>query len=402
MRSQANSAAKGSASLIFAFFFMAVVNYTFSIVMSWLLSSAAYGMLGVAQTILLLAGMLTWSGFPWVAARSLSANLGAVTEGYRVFKSSLVGNLALGILFGAILFVGFERSLLRLGEDYRPIIAWIVVTGMLLALSAIFRGALQGLFRFTALAITQGAEVVVKFLCGLLLVLLGFGVTGAIAGFALGALFSTILAFLFSRDFRFWSERAWGDPHVYASAVPMFMGVFSLTLIRNLDFLGLKFFTSAALSDTLCGYYQPASILAGTPVFVAAAMMSAIFSYIARASQELPNAQGYIRKALKYALLFLVPAALTLAIIPEPIIRLFFPATYRISSGALVISAIGAALLIPVTVITTAVQALGRLKEPALVLSLAVIVEVIALSILVPRYALLGAPAALSLAALFA
>jgi O-antigen/teichoic acid export membrane protein len=115
--------------------------------------------------------------------------------------------------------------------------------------------------------------------------------------------------------------------------------------------------------------------------------MGLLFPYISKHSEN----ELYASKSIKYGVLFIFPIALVIASIPDAFISLMFPLEYLKGATALAIVAIGMAFLVLIIVFANIFQARNAPRIPAIVLSLAVIVEIISLVILVPLHGIIGA-----------
>src|SRR5207249_4401823 len=108
--------------------------------------------------------------------------------------------------------------------------------------------ALQGLFRFGRIASGRLIEAGTNLALSIVLVVLGFGAAGGLAGFALAAVLACALNIWWIRDMRFWRVRGWGALSTFRAASLMTAAVFGGVLLTNIDLLALKFLSSAATS----------------------------------------------------------------------------------------------------------------------------------------------------------
>src|SRR4051812_45403529 len=68
------TAARSSVTLIGSFVVSAIVNYAFGLAMAWLLHPQAYGVLGVAQTALVIITLIVGAGLPQMVVRVVSSS----------------------------------------------------------------------------------------------------------------------------------------------------------------------------------------------------------------------------------------------------------------------------------------------------------------------------------------
>ncbi|MGI9149610.1 MAG: oligosaccharide flippase family protein [Chloroflexota bacterium] len=398
--SATSSAAQGSAALIAAFFATGVLNYVFAVVMTWLLPVDRYGMLAVIQTILLVAATVGGAGFPWVLVREIAKGSSGQTKADDL-RAALIGNLGLGLILAALLYGGMVTGWLHFGAGYMPLVLVALATIVSLAIYIVFAAALQGLFRFNALAFVRGSEALGKFASGIALVVFGLGALGAVLGTLIGTVVGMLLSVKLVGDVKFWRGRGWGSRQMYVTSLPFFIGMLSLWTLGYVDTLGLKLFSPSAISDELTGYYQAAATLTRIPLFMAGALFEVIFSYVARYSNDPSMGSVYARLTMKYTLLFIVPVDLMLMVIPDGVIRLLYSSKYDSSARPLVFAAFGCLLLVLVQALATLLQGSGKLKVASSITFAAAVVEVVALRWFVPRLGTVGAGLGLVVAAAF-
>lgn len=394
------SAARGSAVLISSFIAIAFINYAFAIAMGYLLPVEEYGLLGVVQTILLFGSTVVGSGFPWALTRTIAAT-GDHGESASVFQAALLGNVLFGLTIGVLLPLGTWQGWLPFGTQYRVPMLLAGATIATLAATGVFTAMLQGLLRFGQLGVTRITEVVVKLGAGIILVLIGYGGNGVIGAFFGAALLSTVFAAYSLRDAALWRRAGGIGKHLRSlgqSVGPLFIGQVCLAALINVDIIGLKLFSPAGLSDQFAGEYQAAVTLTRIPVYLTIALLNAVFPFISRQMPHSDLANTYASLALKYLFLFLIPLDFIFLIIPQPLIRFFFSATFDASAAPMAITAAGTIILVLIYGLAMLLQASGQLSVQAWALPVTLAVEVAALYVLVPRYETRGAGIALVLA----
>ena len=122
--------------------------------------------------------------------------------------------------------------------------------------------------------------------------------------------------------------------------------------------------------------------------------MGVMFSYISKHTEN----DQYSSKSIKYTILFILPISLVIAVDPDAFILLAFPLEYIAGAHALGIVAPGMGLLAMAIVLTNIFQARHAPKIPAVVLSIAVVIEIILLTRLIPEYGIVGAAASTTVA----
>lgn len=380
--------------MLLVFVIGAVLNYAYNIAMGWMLSPAQYGILGVAISFLTILSLFVNAAFPLTVAKFLSEEKDDSIK-HRVFKSSLVGSLCIALIISLLFYAVYASGIIRLDSIYRPFVLFIILTLILSSIGGIYASALQGKFRFKRYGLVSIITTSTKLISAVLLVSFGFGAVGAFFGLIAGTIAGLLLAVALTLDFKYWKTGGWVNKKIFSFALPMFFGTFFMTLLMNLDILGVKFLSQNVLSDTLTGYYRSALILAELPVFIVGALMGAMFPYISKYSSTNNN---YSNKTLKYTILMVCPVSIALLVIPSSMIALVFPPSYAAASGALGVLALGMGFFVIITALVGIFQALRLPGIPAIILMFAIVIDVIALIFLVPRYGILGAAASTTIA----
>jgi O-antigen/teichoic acid export membrane protein len=389
--------AKGSVALLASFGLMAVLNYAFAVTMSWLLPVEQYGAVGVGQAVLVTGATIVGAGFPWALARTL-AQARSREEQAGAFRAAFIGNSILGLGLSVVVAGIATAGIVQPTEIYTPILLIAAASIAVLTLTAVLAGGLQGWLLQGQLAVVRVTEVLVKLCIGILLVVIGFGAVGAIAGFLAGAIVSTVLAATFLRGFPMSIRGRWIDRRVVSAAGPFFITMVGFALLSQVDLLTLKAFSSSSSADFLAGQYQVAVILGRIPFFAGLALFGAVFPHVSRTAGRSSESHAFAGLAFKYTILFLLPIGLTFAVVPDELIRLLFSSRYDASAEALAMVAVAMTVLTLGFGCATLLQAQGRHSLPALTLAAAVPVQIAAAALAVPTFGMMGAAGALALA----
>jgi len=382
--------ARGSLYLLVALAAGVALRYGFNFAIARILEPSAYGMFGVGDALLMILNLFVLSAFPWAVARFIAA-------GRRdVLKASLVGNFALGLLVCGALYGSYALGVVRLESAYLPIVLTVMAATMLLSIANVFVGAAQGTFRFGVVALLRLVVPISLPAVGVCLGLLGAGAPGVMLGYLVGAVITVLLGACYFRGLKFWRGR-WVDGEVYLFTGPLLLGVLGTQLLMNVDILGVKFFSEGVVADELAGYYKAVLVLARFPAVLIVALMGAFFPFVSRDAVLEERVRGYSIRLLKYSFVFIFPLCLIIAVMPSQVITLVFPSDYAQGATALVVLSFGMFLLGLATILASFLQALGKATFPAIVLGTAVVLQVVLLSLLVPRYGTTGAAAATSI-----
>ena len=363
-----------------------LLNYGFGLIMGWLLLPGDFGWLAFAQTLLLVAGLLLQSGFSLALARAV-ANSGDHRRGALV-RGALVANLLLATAMGLAVVALYVLGPLKPGLETGTVAALVALSFPFISLAATARGGVQGSECFGMVASLQIVEIFGKVLAGTALVLLGFGVAGAVAGFLIGGLAASALGSYFLVNKLGVRLRGTLELPALRIAAPMLGALLGMGLLLNLDLVGLKLFSG---ERALVGYYQAGIVLANAPYYlVMAALVPILFVQVARLDgiSATPKTLG---ETLKLTVVLVFPIELLLMIFPHATLTTLFPDTYAPGAPSLRLLAVGNTLLIFVGLLSATFQAIGRARVPALILLVVASVEPVVLRVVVPTQEALGA-----------
>ncbi|HWG90675.1 MAG TPA: oligosaccharide flippase family protein [Candidatus Thermoplasmatota archaeon] len=393
-----------STVLMFASFFVAALfDYAFSAGMTWMLAPEDYGALSVAMSFFLLLSYFVGSGFPMSLAKVLAEREGA-SRG--LIRYAVRGNLVLSFLVVALFLALTLGGPLSPGEHYETLLIAVAATILLLSVGTTLHYALQGRMAFTSFALLHASKSVSKLLFGALFVLLGFGVAGALGGLVVGGILLILAAALLLRKHAdaFPEDQGLEEAEkrrFLRDTGAIFLGSLALTLLMNLDLLAVKYLSPVGESDRLAAYYQSASILAKAPLWALIAGLSVFFPLMSREAARNPAAaSALLRKVLRWTLLALAPVAVLLAAFPGILIEILFPQAYQAAAPALAVSALGMGALCVCFVLTRGLQATHRASTPGAFLAVTAALQVALLVAFIPKWGILGAAAATSLACL--
>jgi glycosyltransferase involved in cell wall biosynthesis/O-antigen/teichoic acid export membrane protein len=392
------TATAGGFVLVAAVAAAAVLNYGFGVALVWLLPQDQFGVVGVLQNLLSLAAFVLTAGFPWAVARAMArGEADGIRDADVAVRGGILGNVALGVLLAAG-FVAVQMSSVPL----LPSAGWastaaVACALVLLSLSNVLSGALQGARRFDAVGVTGVSEIVVKVVLGLALVaLLGWGVSGVVAAVLVGVVVAVAAAWWSARDKLPGYGPVAGGPAL-RQAAPMALGTVAFGLLATLDVLLLSTLgREHGVTAATVAVYQAASILARAPYFLSDALSDAVFPFVA-GGRTAKEAHRWFMTAFRWVPLVFVPALLVLVIAPEPVVGLVFPGSYGGAADVARVIAVGTIGLITADMVRKALFARGMAGAVALHLPIAAAVQVLALVVLVPPLGAVGAACAFAM-----
>ena len=241
------------------------LSYVYQLTMARLLTPREYA---VVLAIVSFIAIILFPSNSYQAA--VAVGTGHLTAGGRLgrawpfaMRAAVLGGGAatlLAVLFAV--FAGQIRYVFGFSENW--VLAWLAVTFCLSLVLSSFRGAFQGSHRFAALGAVMLLEASARVVLAVLLVLFGFGVSGATAGFAFGFVGSTLLAawLLFPKERPNGqnSESLWSTLRVQLRSVPATFAIFGVQAIDvvianfRLTSDGMEPYSAAALAGRVIFY----------------------------------------------------------------------------------------------------------------------------------------------------
>ncbi|MFD4371291.1 hypothetical protein [Streptomyces sp. NPDC058486] len=329
------------------------LNYAYALVLTRLLDVEAYATFAAGQALVLCAATVAVVVVPWVLAQAL-ARAGSPEQRAEAVRFALV--LATGGAILAAAIVAAVATRFATGGT----VAVLAVCTLLIYLTRVTVGWLQGNERMRTLACVSTGEAVLKLVAGLLMVAaLGMGETGALAAIGIG-----VLPFLL-----------WWPRHTRTPGRPLLASFRDSTADRYLwrrafgtasvqGLIALMAATDVVLVTVLpaepaaSASYQAAVMVGRVPLYVAGALAIAFFPALSRNRSAPPLTAGAARMYATAAL----PLALVCATIPGAVLTTVFPAEYALMGGLLPLVAISGLALGAVLITATFSQAVGDFR----------------------------------------
>jgi glycosyltransferase involved in cell wall biosynthesis/O-antigen/teichoic acid export membrane protein len=319
------------------------IQLVFTVVFTRLLGQTGYGTLAAlisAFLILLVAGQSVQLAAAREAALDRLGQPEVLRATLRAWTLRLL--VALVAVTAASLLLREQLAAL-IGVDDAPwAAAAIPPTGVLWMLLSVQRGALQGLREYGPVGMSIIAEAAGRLVCGLVLVGVGLGVTGALLGTPLAF---AIVALWLERELvrRVGPVQAVRAPLrtlrslVGHGWVPI-VGLFLLASLQNIDVIVAKH----QLAGDAAGSYAAAAVAAKAVVWVAIGVGLHLLPEATRRAAAGLDPRPVLLRALGILALVAAPALLIFAVAPELLLRLAFGPGFTDAAGALIL--LGAAM----------------------------------------------------------
>ena len=348
-------------------------------------SAEQFGVFKIVTELVGLINMVVVTGSLQAVSKLVSEQPGRASQ---VVTQALKMQLAIGVPLAAFYAIA---SPWMAGGFHDPSLTSLIRLSSLIilfyAFYAIFVGYLNGLKEFVKQAGLDMGFSTMKAIGILGLVALGFGVSGAVAGFVSAAglicLFAGVLTFrLMSRTEEADSDEA-GAGAADAAAWRRLLGflilimlyTFALNGLMRVDLFALKSVAANVppelaqmagsfklISDKLAGFYGAALNISRIPYQGVIAVTFVVFPLISEATfrQDRAATQTYIRETIRYCLLLIGAVAILLSFNSDTILGVLYSADYGAASQALSVLSVAIIFFALFYVMTTIIISAGH------------------------------------------
>lgn len=305
-----------------------IFNYLFNLSMGRLLSAPDYGSLAALIAIINIFHVFS-SSITTVFTKFTALFVGQKQENHLwiLLKKGTVW-IGLGSLLavGLILLVDDSIShFLKIGEV--TLIDIIGIAIFLVLITSVPYGILQGQLRFTFYSFMMLLSSVLKFFLGLILVLSGFNILGAVLGIFIASFLEYILVFfILYTSLKKTSEKNIAIPNLYKQlsqyGLPVLLTGLGMTALITVDIILVKHF----LPPLVAGQYAALSLMGRSIFYLILPILSVFFPLIAQKNAREEGLSGTILLAVLLISGISLPISAIYFIFPELVLNIFFPA----------------------------------------------------------------------------
>lgn len=367
-----------------------------TVILARLLEPDEYGLLFLAISVLGMVEMFSKLGIAKSAARYVAAyketDPGQVRE---IFRFSLLLNGLTISVVGIALLLGYEQIARLVGE---PALGPLLVVGVCYivfhTLDQFVRTVLQGFEAIEPAAVLLSIASSLRFIFAVILVLLGYGVIGALLGYILSYAVSTLvgLGYLYVR-----LDKPAPPAEIETGLRRRIVEYTApLTLTSAADVLDKKIDT--ILVGFFVGPVGVAYYTIGEQVIQFVETPMAALGFTLSPTYEAQKAKGNVavaaeiyEEALTHGLLLYIPAAAGLVLVAEPLILEAFGTEYQGAVIVLQVMAIYAVLRAIMKITSNGLDFLGRARERAIIKGITAVLNVALNVLLIPLIGVVGA-----------
>lgn len=308
-----------------------VLNYVFHLMVGRMVSPSAYGeiesLISLLTIISVPAGTLTLIATKYAADMKAAGDV-AGTYALSQYLTKKVLVFGTPIFLMALLFTPLVKDFLNTDGSLPILLLWGVM--FFSFLGAATSGILTGWQKFTNTSGIGVLATVLKLSAVLLLLKLGFAVSGVVGSYVLSTLFIYVAnLFLLKRFFRKNKEEKQEETVVTFSEMkdylaPAFYGTLSIAILGNVDMIFAKHHLEASAS----GEYGALSVAAKTIFFVTGVLTTVLFAMSAEESKQGKKGSRTFGLAVGLTSLVVVGSIIFFSLFPEFVVSLLFGEKY--------------------------------------------------------------------------
>jgi len=398
---------KGAGIAFFGLFIGKLFAYLIRVFIARNLGPDVYGLISIGVAVISILMTVSLIGFTPGITRFIAFYHGKNNQ--RKIKGSILSSfkitLPISIFLSCLLFIFSEKLAFFLSKPQMiPIFQFFSLAIPLLAIIHLVYSIMLGykMIKYKVYIVDIGKNLS-TFLFIAALFYLGFGVYGAIFGFLLGYLFSTILGIYYLKD-KVLSQLKnikplSVDKELIVFSFPLMLMGMSLLLMGWTDILVLGFFEEA----TNVGIYSAALNTCVLLTFLLQAFRLIFMPIISElfSSGKVQEIRRIYKTLTRWLFSFIFPMFLLFIIFPDKILVLFFGSEFVSGSSALVILTFGYLLLISTGLPLYTITAIGKTKLNMYITVLAAVSNLILNLVLIPIFGIIGAAIAMTVSLAF-
>jgi O-antigen/teichoic acid export membrane protein len=262
----------------------------------------------------------------------------------RILFFTTGAGVAMAVLLIIILSIPGVSSTLKLTSALPFLLLAIGVVVSLI--SPVGQGTMQALQRFTAFGAMNTVNFTLKLTLGVGMVLLGYGVSGALGGVIIGLAFGCGASILFVRKFFFMRSTAIEAKEIWRFTVPATVAMLGYTIITQVDII----LATSLLVKEQANYYAAASSLAKIILFLPGAVSTVMFPKLSKAHAIRSRGGDESSRILKTAFVMTLALSVTVVVayflLPDLVLSILLPANPYKMQIAPILQWLGVAMML--------------------------------------------------------
>jgi stage V sporulation protein B len=376
-------------------------GYVLEVTLTNLMAAEHYGLYKVVISIISIVNAVVLTGTYQTVSKYISGGeqkAGAVKAKALKLQVLVGGAIAAGFFLIAPLIAGRLNDVRLVG--YLRLAALIPLS---YSFYSVFTGYFNGQRRFSTQAALDVTYSTLKLVLIVSLVWLGFGVGGAVAGFALAAACVCLMAAWIARGGELGGSLRTRDLFKFQAYLLVF--TFLLNLLQRVDLLLVKALSStdAVTASVNAGHYGAVLNVANIIYQLIISVTFVIFPLVSQSTfvEDTRRTKVYISTTVKYALIVMALLATLFSANALEVLKLIYRADYQAGSSALSVVAYGMLLFGFLQLATTIISASGRPRVSLMIAGVTLVASAGLNAMLIPSRGLVGAAIGTTAAMLF-
>jgi len=332
---------KGSLILLISMNIFNFLNYIFHFVSARLLEPVDYGILATLMSIIYLFN-IPHDTIQTITSR-YATKFNVNKEDGRI-KNLMIKSIRRFSVLGILCFLIFAAFSPVLGKFLRIEPKLLILTGGVLIgifLLPISRGTLQGTKKFNSLGFSYLLEGFVKLGITTSLIILGFGVYGAMGAIILGIFSAFAFSFVSLRKILKTKRKNEKIKGIYSYSFPVLVSIACVTFLYSIDIILAKRF----FPEEVVGNYAAVSMLSKIIFFGTWPISKAMFPIASERYDKKRGSSSIFKKSILIVLLILAFALLVYFLIPKSIIMILYGQKFVSMASLLIYPSIAMAFL---------------------------------------------------------
>jgi len=300
-------------------------NYFFQFFMSRNLSVSDFGAMNSLLSLLMITAVPAVSIL--LVSTKYVSNFKAAgdLEKIRLFQKKVfkkLGSYGIGILLLMLLASPWVAAYLKI-DSYTP----VIIVFLLIFFSFLIPvnlGVVQGLQRFLALGFLGSFSGFSRLMFGILLIILGFSLNGAMMAILLASLTLFLVPFYFLRDIPASDpevdDLGIGVKRIISYSTPVVLSSLGIMALTNMDLILVKHYFPAEQA----GVYASVAVLGRTVFYFPGVIVMAMFPIVSESYALSKNPSHLLKKALGVTILLAGLGLIVLFIVPDLMLSFLF------------------------------------------------------------------------------
>lgn len=363
-------------------------GYATHVLIGRLLGPAEYGIYGIVLSIQTIFGMILTLGVPSAVSKFVAQD---PQHAKSILSHAL--RLQLVISIGLSILLALASPLIAYALHDSQLSVYVLFVSVIIFFQAfypIYVQFLSGMHRFNAQAFLTSVYAIAK-LIGALILLYFFSLYGALAGFAIGGIIAAILGWYWTRNIPKIEGYA-----IHVRSFLSFAGMYAIILVGLQILMSQDLFMVKAIlkNDVLAGYYNAAVTLSRISYMLLQGLSFVLLPSVAaltRPGADHDKAVQFIRDALRYLIILIVPSIVLASATSKELIILFFSNKYIEAAPILSILMIGLGCLSFYLLLANIVAGAGKAKAGLYITGGMIVISAILGMFFIPMFGLIGA-----------